>query len=213
MSKGNYISQGWLIIVLGVVFGATLAGVQIGLSGRIADNKLADTMSQIPSLVPGAVSGEQDNHGDLIAYRAMDDKKDQVGWVVYGKGQGFADIIELLVGFDMKAEHITGLYILSQNETPGLGNRIVFPAGQEYDTVQNESLTKVNEFFQQAGPDKAFRLQFSGKPTAGQLDVVKQRAAASDNDKVDALTGATISSKSVASIVNSTVQKFKATLK
>ncbi|MDD4737325.1 MAG: FMN-binding protein [Kiritimatiellae bacterium] len=186
--KNNYIKQGWLILFLAVLFGVALAGVQRGLDGRIQANKKADTMSQLPNLTPGAVSGELGQYGDLMAYKTVNKAGEQVGWVLQASGQGFADKIEVLIGLNTDASDLTGLYVLFQNETPGLGNKIVA-----------------------SGPD-SYRAQFSGKSTKEPLVVTKNGDASPDNNKIDAITGATISSQSTVDIVNSAVHKFKVAL-
>ncbi len=210
--KNNYILQGWLILLLAVLFGAALAGVQIGLNDRIQANKNADTMTQIPNLVPGAKTGTIVPFGELRVYKADDEAGKQVGWVLQASGQGFADKIELLLGVSMDAGKITGLYILAQNETPGLGNRITFPGNVEFAKVQAETPAQQAAYFKENGADKAFRVQFDSKSTLQPLVVTKNYDAAADNEKIDALTGATISSQSVVDIVNKTIEKFKAAL-
>jgi electron transport complex protein RnfG len=209
MMKNNYIGQAWLVLLLALIFGSSLAGVQTALEGRIKKNKRADTMSQIPNLVPGAATGKQEIMGDLVVFRAMDDSGKQVGWVVQAGGQGFADVIELLIGLNRDASKITGLYILDQKETPGLGNRIVNPQDSVYAKAQQETEQQEEAAFSKMGVDDSFRLQFSGKSTVHSLSVTKQNDAAPDNEKIDALTGATISSESVVDIVNKAITKFK----
>lgn len=177
----HYIRQAWLVLALAALFGAALAGVHTGLSGKIADNKRADTMNQIPHLVPGAARGIEQMVGPNVVYRAVDDSGRLVGWVVPARGQGFADVIELLVGLDVPAETITGMSVLAQKETPGLGDRI--------------------------SKDAAWRAQFAGKPTGRALAVVKaDRAKPSE---IVPISGATISSESVTAIVNAAVADFR----
>lgn len=183
--KNNYIGQGWLILLLAIVFGGTLALVQMKLGPMIEQNKKADTMTQIPGLVPGAISGEGQQLGDVLAYKALADDGKQVGWVAYGKGGGYSADIELLVGLDMDLSKITGIYVLSQQETPGLGNKII---------------------------DAPFRDQFKGKTTTKPLSVTKNNDAGPDNQKIDALTGATVSSKAVTHIVEEAIAALKAEL-
>ena len=95
-------------------------------------------------------------------------------------GQGYADKIELLVGVDGGAQHITGLFILDQKETPGLGNKIMEPD---------------------------WRRQFVQKPTDQPLTAVKTPPSA--QNQIQAITGATISSKSVCDIVNQTLKNLR----
>jgi electron transport complex protein RnfG len=177
----HYIRQAWLVLALSTGFGAALAGVHAGLSAKIVDNKRADTMNQIPQLVPGAARGVEQKVGDEIVYRAVDESGKLVGWVVPAMGQGFADTIELLVGLDVKAETITGMSVLSQKETPGLGDKI----------------------YKQA----SWRAQYAGKPTAEPLKVTK--SATAGRGEIAAISGATISSQSVTDIVNKTVKDFR----
>ena len=178
--KGSYIGQAWLAIALASAFGAALAGVHAGLGPRIAANRLNDTLSQIPALVPGAAKGEPLEVAGRLVYRAVDAAGAPVGWVVPAGGQGFADRIELLIGLDRAADRITGLYILQQNETPGLGNRVA---------------------------EDAFRNRFRDQAAGAPLRVVKGRAGGAG--EIEAVTGATVSSDSVTAIVTGAAARFR----
>ncbi|MFH1568374.1 MAG: FMN-binding protein [Gemmatimonadota bacterium] len=178
-AKRNYIGQAWLVILLSLGFGGALAGVQVKLEGRIAANKLAETLGQVPQLVPGAEQGEQRQVAGQIVYRALAGGQ-PVGWVIPASGQGFADRIELLLGVDPGVTRITGLYILDQKETPGLGNKII---------------------------EAGWRRQFGGKSTTAPLSA-KTGGGASGN-QIDAVTGATISSVSVCDIINANLAQMR----
>lgn len=181
--KNSYIGQAWLVILLSVIFGVALAGVQSALSPKIDANKLRDTIGQIPSLVPGAVSGKAEIVGDQTVYRALDAQGQPVGWVIPARGQGFADVIELLIGTDNDVKQITGLYVLKQLETPGLGDNIT---GEE------------------------FRGRFKNKGITRPLSVTK--SAPKSEEEIQGVTGATISSVSVVGIVNGAVAQLRAAL-
>lgn len=183
MKKQHYIAEAWLVIVLSLVFGAGLAAVQATLQPLIEKNKQNDTLGQIPHLVAGATDGKSMDVGGRRVYQALDESGQPVGWIVPASGQGFADRLELLVGLDRDASHLTGLYVLDQKETPGLGNKIV---------------------------ETAWRDQFKGKPLDRPLVVVKRIAA--EDREVQAVTGATISSDSVVEILNRTLAAFRAEL-
>ncbi|HOW96782.1 MAG TPA: FMN-binding protein [Kiritimatiellia bacterium] len=178
--KNSYIGQAWLVIVLSLVFGAALAGVQAALKPRIEQNKLNDTLGQIPSLVPGATTGQAETIGGQTVYRALNDQGEQVGWMIPARGLGFADVLDLLVGLNKDLSRVTGLSVLEQKETPGLGDRITEPR---------------------------WRDQFKGKPTIPDL-VVTKTAPKSDSE-IQGVTGATISSVSVAGIVNGAVARLR----
>lgn len=175
----NYIAQAWLVLLLSFVFGAALSGVQVGLSPMIEKNKMKETFSQIPLLVPGSETGEQAEIAGMTVYRAMS-SSGQVGWVIPTKGQGFADKLEILIGLDASAEKITGLYVLDQKETPGLGNKIV---------------------------EETWRSQYKDKSTSDPIEVIKNGTPTAN--QIVAVTGATISSAAVTDIVNKTVSELK----
>ena len=173
VQEKGYIAQGWLVVALALVFGAGLAAVHAGLQPRIEANRLQDTLGQVPALVPGAERGVAVEVGGRTVYEALDAADARVGWVLPAGGQGFADRIEILVGLNRGADTITGLSILEQKETPGLGNRI-------------------------ADPD--WRAGFEGRPVGPRLRLV--RHTAEQEDEIEAITGATISSQSVVDILN-----------
>jgi len=187
-AKTGYIRQAWLVIFLALAYGGALAGVQTTLGPRIEENKRQETYSVIPALVEGADKSQtvektitgKDGKPQTV-FLARDSQGTPRGWVVPATGQGFADRIDVLIGLDLDVSTITGLYVLDQKETPGLGNLI---------------------------QDPAFQDRFIGKRTSEPVQVVKDDPAAGSN-AVKALTGATISSESVATIVNSALKNLK----
>lgn len=189
--KGSYIGQAWLVIVLALLYGVGLAAVQTFLGGRIAENKKNETYKVIPALVPGAdmaktveqiLSGTDGK--DYRVYRAFSSDGTHVGWVIPTTGQGFADIIDMLIGVDAKANTLTGIYVLDQKETPGLGDYIT---------------------------GKEFRDRFIGKSTERPLNAVKGEPQ--KPEEIRALSGATISSLSVCEIVNASLARLKDALR
>lgn len=189
-SHFNYIKQAWLVLILALLYGASLAGVQISLSGIIADNKRNETYSVIPDLVPGAsidqteeVTVTDSNGKASVVYKAKQENGIHIGWVVPASGQGFADTIEIIVGINQTCDTITGLYVLNQKETPGLGDYIT-------------------------GVD--FRSRFNSKTLTSPLKVARQETR--ERDEIQALTGATISSESVCDIVNKAMNNLRESL-
>lgn len=193
----NYFLQAWLGIVLALVSAVALALVQAYLGPLIETNKINETKQRVPELVLGveqarkmaaenlqldiathSLAVEKNGRKKFYAvYEARDKEGRTLGWVTKAAGQGYADLIELLLGLDARAQAISGLFVLDQKETPGLGNKI---------------------------EDASWRDQFIGKPLDQPLAVVKGHAAAVH--EIDAVTGATISSNSVVDIANTVVQ-------
>lgn len=194
-----FLVQAWLVLLLASFFGAALAGIQLTLAPKIEANKLNETLERVPELIFGAGKppGTAADSGPLEiqprtfeagtgalkkTYSVFEARTDGQtdGWVAKASGQGYADKIELLVGVDAAARNITGLFILDQKETPGLGNKIMEPV---------------------------WRNQFIWKSTSRPLTAVKTKPSA-DNE-IQAITGATISSKSVCDIVNQTLTNLR----
>ena len=200
--KNSNFAQAWLILVLALIFGSALAAVQVNFSGVIAANKLNEALERVPELIwgtataaklasekasvditPGTVSVKKDHKTAYYSLFRVIHESNLAGWVIKAGGQGYADKIEILIGLDPGVNTITGLFVLEQKETPGLGNKIVFPR---------------------------WRNQFIRKKTNTPLVVAKGKIQGPNT--IDAVTGATISSRSVTGIVNRTIGDVKGRL-
>ena len=62
--------------------------------------------------------------GEIVYYTAYDTSNRIKGFVIKAEGKGYSSQIEALSGLDLKLQ-VTQVKILAQNETPGLGNRIM----------------------------------------------------------------------------------------
>ncbi len=199
--KIGYLKQAWLVLTLALGFGGALAGVEVWLRPRIEANKLEATIKRIPKLVDGASAsvsaqfrpemvtvGEGAARTTYEVFWAISEDAQQMGWVVHASGKGFADTIELLIGLDPSAEEILGVSILDQKETPGLGNEIA-----DVGTPK----------------DKGFLWQFYhyGFRADEPLVVTTASPKITEGNRVKAVTGATISSKAVAEILNDALSK------
>jgi len=183
MTAKGYIRQAWLVLILAACFGAALAVVHIAWQGRINENKRNEIYDQIPLLVPGAdkeLTEKLSIDGGEV-YKAFAGSTDgqpvHVGWVVPAYGRGFVDRIELLIGLNAPADTITGLYVLEQKETPGLGSKIT----------------------------GKFREQFARTDPAEPLEITKAAPKEATN-QIRAVAGATVSSRSVCEIVNAALK-------
>jgi len=106
----------------------------------------------------------------------------QIKGVAIERGEpGFQDIVQLIFGYDPITGTLLGMKVLESKETPGLGDKI----------FKDQSF--VDQFF--AGPEPP-------------LVAVKAGAGKGRPNEIDAITGATISSKVVIDIINHALQEW-----
>ncbi len=194
--KNSNLGQAWLVLLLSIVFSVSLAAVHLNLSPVIEENKTKETMENIPVLVAGEDSTVNADSFDIsqriinvdkgavsksyMVYDALDKSGNTAGHVVKASGQGYGDKIELLLGLDAEGKIITGLFILGHKETPGLGDKIT---------------------------EDDWRNQYVGKSSDSLLVVIKGTSV--NDNEIDAISGATISSRAVTDIINSTIADVK----
>jgi electron transport complex protein RnfG len=114
------------------------------------------------------------------AYVAKDEFGKRMGMAVVGEGPGFQETMQLMIGFDPATGTLIGIKVLDEKETPGLGDKIEV--------------------------DPSFMAQFATRiaPVIG----VKGKPGAPPN-QVQTITGATISSRAVIKVVNTTVARWQ----
>jgi electron transport complex protein RnfG len=104
-----------------------------------------------------------------------------VGYAIPADGSGFMDTIKLIYGFDPTRRVIVGMAVLDSRETPGLGDKII--------------------------TDSEFHENFVALVVEPEIDAVKKGKKTAEN-QVDCITGATISSEAVVSILNRSTQRW-----
>lgn len=109
-------------------------------------------------------------------------KDEVVGYTIKTLPKGYGGKIELIVGIS-KDGLVTGTNIGSMSETPGLGSKASEP--------------KFND-------------QFKDKPATTELSVVKGNA--SSENEIQAISGATITSKAVTKGVNAAIEVYNSSL-
>ncbi len=114
-------------------------------------------------------------------FGGYDTQGNLVGYAIPGSGPGFQDIIRLLYGYLPAQRKVVGMEILESRETPGLGDKIY--------------------------KDAEFVANFDDLSIDPQVVVVKKGNKAAANE-IDAITGATISSKAVARIINQANERW-----
>jgi Na+-translocating ferredoxin:NAD+ oxidoreductase subunit G len=103
-----------------------------------------------------------------------------VGFAITGAEPGFMDLVHVIFGYDPVSRRVLGMKVLDNKETPGLGDAIE--------------------------KDQRFVGGFDGKlaPLVG----VKPGAGRGGEGEVDMITGATISARTVISVINNRIEKL-----
>lgn len=132
----------------------------------------AERMQPIALTDAGAHAPAEGEPADV--YAAYDAEGGFLGYAIPAEGPGFQDTIRLIYGYDPATRTIVGMSVLDSRETPGLGDKIY--------------------------KDPAFDANFDALAVDPPIVCVKHGEKANPNE-VDAITGATISSKAVTRIV------------
>ena len=186
----NFLKQSWLVMAAALVFGLLVSGIYGQLDPIIKKNekeKLDRAMRDLLTMTSSfeSVPDEADPKGEKVLYYIGKDAQGEVvGYAITAIGSGFADKIELLSALDGEVRNILGFSILKTNETPGFGDKI---------------------------KEAEFSDQFRNCP-ALKLTVEKTGDRSVADDKIVAITGATISSEAVAKIVNGATNNIRALL-
>jgi Na+-translocating ferredoxin:NAD+ oxidoreductase subunit G len=113
-------------------------------------------------------------------FLGYDDAGVPVGFAITGAEPGFMDLVHVIFGYDPVSRRVLGMKVLDNKETPGLGDAIE--------------------------KDQRFVGGFVGKlaPLLG----VKPGAGRGSESEVDMITGATISARTVISVINNRVEQL-----
>jgi electron transport complex protein RnfG len=176
-----------MVIVLTTI--ALLSGGVLALTylvGRdaIEANQIREQRRSIFEVVPDVESYEQRSQGELTYFECRDSSGDLAGFALPAEGNGYQGTIKLMIGLSADLRTITGIEVLEQVETPGLGGRI---------------------------SDHIFQEQFRGLAALPVLSYIKNRKPEGPS-QIQAITGATISTRSTLSIINRTLEQAQAVL-
>jgi len=118
---------------------------------------------------------ETEDQDEEALFGGYDAQGRLLGYAIPSAGSGFQDTIRLIYGFRPATRRVVGMEILESRETPGLGDKIY--------------------------KDVIFVADFRSLAIDPQIEAVKRGTKAAVN-QVNAITGATVSSKAVVRIIN-----------
>jgi electron transport complex protein RnfG len=178
------------LAVAGLVSGVAIIGIYETTLPTITANKARELREAVFKVLPGVSSMQalvyrdgrilavpEPEKDEPVVYGGYDERGDFVGYAMPGAGPGFQDTIALLYGYLPGDRKVVGMEILESRETPGLGDKIY--------------------------KDADFVAEFSDLSVEPEIVAVKKGTGTQDNH-VDAITGATISAKAVVRIINET---------
>ena len=174
-------------IIALILAAALLFGLCVGLDGMAVKNAEAYHLQLMQTLLPGATEFTLEPYaGEDANIRSV--HKSDIGFVVETSTYGYAGEITMLVGVN-NAGRVTGVVVQKAQETPGLGGKALTDH-----VFLSQFLNKTGSFeVAAAGADA-----FSGA-------TAEAAPAEGEATPVDAITGATVTSKAVVRCVNSAV--------
>lgn len=181
----------------GLTSGLVLVGVYLATLPQIQRNQAEALQRAIFQVLPGAArtqafvldgerlrphegpEGQVPDVEAIFAGFAADGRF--IGYAIPADGPGFMDNIGLIYGYDPTRRVVVGMAVLESRETPGLGDKII--------------------------SDAEFHENFAALIVEPSIVAVKKGAKQGANE-VDCITGATISSEAVVSILNRSSERW-----
>lgn len=172
------------LVIVGIASGVTLVLVYNYAQPRIKVNMDKEEKDAVKSIFPdmkqaSVVSGQAG--GEDVVMKVTDANGKMLGYAFIAEGNGYQGIIKLMVGISPDFKKLQGFEVLESQETPGLGAEI---AGEP------------------------FREQFAGLDITHPIEYVKNQKP-SQPYQIEAITGATISSRAVVNTLNKRIGDLK----
>lgn len=175
--KANYevITPTAVLAVICVVVTLALSSTNLLTAGKIEALSIETQNKAMAKLI------EADEYHELpattsfgdITYNAAIKGGDTVGCIFVTEANGYGGVVSVMTAVDMEGRVIAVEILAAADETPGLGQNVT----KEY-----------------------FYTRFNGM--SGDIVVQKAGTAKKENNEIDAVTGATISSRAVTTAVN-----------
>jgi electron transport complex protein RnfG len=176
------------LTIAGLLSGIIIIGIYEITLPTITKNKAEELRRAVFKVLPGIsnlqklvydkklrpFTGKADESFEFI-YGGYDDKGKFIGYAIPSEAPGFQDIIKILYGYKPAKKVIVGMAVLQSLETPGIGDKIY--------------------------KDMEFQENFLSLAVEPPIKAVKKGTKSKPNE-IDAITGATISSKAITKILN-----------
>lgn len=192
------------MVGIGVVCALLIVFTYEGTFGRIEMLKAEALEQAVFKVLPGItktgifeltsegkfIPSDGKDRTKTLVYAGYDDQNTLKGIAIEAKGQGYADILKVLYGYDPVSQTIVGFYVLESKETPGLGDKIE--------------------------KDENFLSNFKGLSVALSEDfktvinkLIPVKFGTKENPwEVEGITGATISTRAIGNIMGESTAKM-----
>ncbi|HHL40332.1 MAG TPA: RnfABCDGE type electron transport complex subunit G [Deltaproteobacteria bacterium] len=175
-----------VLTLTAVIVGGVLAGAYQALAPKIEANRIEEERRAIYAVLGDIASYETIEREvttpkgpeTIRIFKGVDSNGNPLGYAFLAEGPGFAAVIKMMVGLNVDGATLTGLKVIEQLETPGLGNKIA---------------------------EDKFQDQFKGLAIKPKIEYLKNRKPEKPY-QIQAITGATISSKAVVDALNARLE-------
>jgi len=175
-----------LILVSAYLFTKPIIAKNKAEALRAAIFEVLSNTESFKTLVPDGdglrEAGEKEEVGEDVIYLGYNAQGKVTGFAIAGGEPGYQDIISAIYGFDAGQEMVIGFKVLDSKETPGLGDKIF--------------------------KDADFQTNFSALKVSPEIEAVKKGEKKTEN-QVEAISGATISSKAIVRLLNNSMAQWK----
>lgn len=206
LSTANTSSKKMLIAMvgIGVICALLIVIVYDGTKTRIEQLRAEALEKAVFRVLPGVSSSQMFELGsdgifkpvtkpegkNPVVFAGYNDAGEFLGVAIEASGQGYADIIRILYGYNPETETIVGFYVLESKETPGLGDKI----------------EKVEHFLSNF-TELSAKLSDDLTNIQNTITTVKQ-GSKTNPWEVEGITGATISSRAIGNILGENTAKM-----
>ncbi len=171
LSAKNILIPAVVLVLICIVVTSLLAVTNSLTKGPIKEQEILKAESTRKIVVPLATEYKELNIEDIAkdyqaveeCYGAFDESGNLIGYTLTTSQSGYAGAIKMMVGIDIESNAISGVAILSQTETPGLGAN-----------AENESYT--NQYKQPIGDIEVVK----NPPADGQVQALTGATITSD---------------------------------
>jgi electron transport complex protein RnfG len=190
--------------LVSAICGLIIVGAYQGTYDAVAANKRIALERSVFKVIPAAKSIAEYNAlaaggvepvkaGEVPAgatrfFAAYDDAGKLVGVAAEGGAKGYADTVRIMFGYTPECQCITGIGVVSMRETPGIGDKIITDKKFLENFVSLEA-----------------RLNAEMSALANEIKTVKH-GTKTNPWQIDAIAGATITSRAVGKAINDTAQ-------